>query len=76
MTRLPAVTGQQVVSALERHGFVMVRVTGSHHRLVHPERPGSPVTVSVHAGKTLKRGTLRNIFKQSGLSVDEFMARL
>lgn len=54
----------------------MVRVTGSHHRLVHPERPGSPVTVAVHAGKTLKRGTLRNILKQSGLTVDEFMARL
>jgi predicted RNA binding protein YcfA (HicA-like mRNA interferase family) len=76
MTRLPAVTAGEVVRARERAGFVVVRSSGSHHRLVHPHEPTRATTVSVHAGKTLKRGTLRNIIKQAGLTVEEFVRLL
>jgi predicted RNA binding protein YcfA (HicA-like mRNA interferase family) len=54
--RLPVVTAGEVVRALERAGFVVVRTSGSHHRLVHKDDPSRATTVSVHAGKTLKRG--------------------
>ena len=76
MTRLPAVTAGTVVRALQRAGLVIVRTTGSHHRMVHPADPTRATTVAVHAGKTLKRGTLRNIIKQAGLTVEEFTALL
>jgi len=76
MTQLPALTGRDVVRALQKAGFVVIRVSGSHHRLEHPSDSSRTTTVPVHAGKTLKRGTLRAIIKQAGLTVDEFVALL
>jgi predicted RNA binding protein YcfA (HicA-like mRNA interferase family) len=76
MTRLPALTGRDVLRALLKAGFVVIRTSGSHHRLEDPSDPGRTATVPVHAGKTLKRGTLHGIIKQAGLTVDEFVALL
>ncbi len=72
MTGLPVLAGAEVVRALERAGYVVVRISGSHHRLVHSTDPTRATTVPVHAGRMLKRGTLRGIIKQAGLTVDEF----
>ena len=76
MTRLPGLTGKEVVRALEKAGFVVIRTTGSHRRLIHPDDPGRAATVPVHSGKALKRGTLHGVIKQAGLTVDEFVALL
>jgi predicted RNA binding protein YcfA (HicA-like mRNA interferase family) len=76
MTQLPALTGRDVVRALQKAGFVVIRISGSHHRLKHPSEPSRIATVPVHAGKTLKRGTLHGIIKQAGLTVEEFVALL
>jgi predicted RNA binding protein YcfA (HicA-like mRNA interferase family) len=76
MTRLPALTAGEVLRALQRAGFVVIRTSGSHHRVVHPDDPSRATTVPVHARKTLKRGTLYGIIKQAGLTVDEFRALL
>jgi predicted RNA binding protein YcfA (HicA-like mRNA interferase family) len=72
--KLPQVTGARTVRALERAGFDVARVSGSHHRLIHPD--GRAATVPVHGGKPLREATLRNILKQSGLTVAEFAALL
>lgn len=47
-------------------------------RHYHLRREGAAaiVTVAVHAGRTLKPGTLRSILRQAGLSVEEFTAML
>lgn len=74
MMRLPALTAGEVLRALQRAGFVIVRTSGSHHRLVHTDDPSRATAVSVHAGKTLRRGTLHGIIKQAGLTVGEFGA--
>lgn len=74
--RLPVVTGQRVVKALVRGGFVVDRVVGSHHVLIKPDDPTRTVTVPVHAGRDLKPGTMRAIIRQAGLSVEEFTALL
>lgn len=76
MTGLPVVTGAEVVRALERAGLVVVRSSGSHHRMVHSDDPARATTVPVHAGRTIKRGTLRGIIKQAGLTVEEFRSLL
>lgn len=75
MTRLPQAGGRDAVRALERGGFRITHVRGSHHYL---RKPGEPVLVSVpvHGSRNLPAGTLRAILHQAGLSVDEFVALL
>jgi predicted RNA binding protein YcfA (HicA-like mRNA interferase family) len=34
---IPAVRGAQVVRALERAGFEVARISGSHHVMKHPD---------------------------------------
>ena len=73
MTRLPSLTGREVVRALQNAGFVLVRTSGSHHQLVDPTNPSRVATVPVHSGKALKRGTLHGIIKQAGLTVEKLI---
>jgi len=70
--RLPVINGRQVIQALQRTGFVVDRIVGSHHVLVYPHDAARTVTVPVHAGRDLKPGTLRSIIRQAGLTVEEF----
>ena len=46
MTRLPRVTGREVIAALRKAGFQVARIKGSHHFLRHPDGRGTvePVT--------------------------------
>lgn len=73
--RLPSLTARDVIRALQRAGFVVSRQSGSHCRFIHSTDPARKVTVPVHSGD-LKRGTLRAIIAQSGMTVAEFMALL
>ena len=74
--RLPALKGTEVVHALERAGLRVDRVKGSHHVMEHPEDPTRRTVVPVHAGRDIKRGLLRKIIEDAGLTVDEFIALL
>jgi len=56
-----------IIRALERDGWKLVRVTGSHHHFRHPVKPG--VTTIPHPRRDLPIGTLRSIEKQSGLKL-------
>ena len=69
MPQVPAVRGDQVIKALEKVGFLVVRVRGSHHVLRHADGRGT--TVPVHQGRDLAKGTLRNILADAGLTVEE-----
>ena len=73
--KLPALRPKAVMRALERAGFRLVRITGSHHIHEHPARPDRVVPVPLH-NRDLKRGTLHNILKQAGLSEEEFLDHL
>lgn len=57
-------TGKEVVKLLEKNGFRLVRIRGSHHRLSDGVRH---VTVAVHAGQEIPAGTLSKILKEAGL---------
>ena len=69
--RLPPVTGRDMVRALEKASFITVRISGSHHRLVHLGDASRAATVPVHGSKTLKRGTLQSILRQARITADE-----
>jgi predicted RNA binding protein YcfA (HicA-like mRNA interferase family) len=73
--RLPALKPKEVLAALPRAGFFIHHTAGSHYVLKHPDRPALRVTVPYH-NKDLKRGTLRSIIRQSGLTQEEFVKLL
>ncbi|MGH8777787.1 type II toxin-antitoxin system HicA family toxin [Paraburkholderia sp.] len=54
-----------VVKLLTSDGWMIVRISGSHHHFRHPVRPGL-VTVP-HPKKDLPVGTLNSILRQAGL---------
>lgn len=57
MPKLPVVTGEETIKALEKAGFEAVRQKGSHVRVKHED--GRVATVLVHAGKSLGKGLLK-----------------
>jgi predicted RNA binding protein YcfA (HicA-like mRNA interferase family) len=73
--RVPRVTGADIVRALERDGWLVDRISGSHHILKHPDRAGRPV-VPRHAGQIVKPGTLKDILRDADMSVDRLRSLL
>ena len=71
---LPAIPGVKVVRALERAGFAVVRISGSHRVMRHPD--GRTVVVPVHAGRDIAKGTLRNILAIIGMDAEELRKSL
>ena len=72
MSRLGSYRGEDVVKAFQRAGWKIARVRSSHIIL---EKEGFLATLSVpvHKGKNVKKGTLRDIIKDAELSVEEFL---
>jgi predicted RNA binding protein YcfA (HicA-like mRNA interferase family) len=60
MTSFPALTGKELVAALKKAGFEVLRVWGSHHYLRHDD--GRSTVVPVHSGETIGPGLFANIF--------------
>ncbi|SDY25408.1 type II toxin-antitoxin system HicA family toxin [Nitrosomonas sp. Nm33] len=71
MPKLPVVSGAEVVRALERFGFVVVRQRGSH---IVMRRGSSGCVIPNH--HELKIGTLAGLLKQAGVSTEEFAEAL
>jgi predicted RNA binding protein YcfA (HicA-like mRNA interferase family) len=72
--KLPAVTGDEVIRALGRAGFVEIRVRSSHHFLRHGD--GRTTVVPVHAGETIGPGLLNKILRDCELDRDQLRALL
>jgi len=66
--KLPALKPREVIRILEKLGFRLYRQKGSHKIFVKDKYQ---VIVPFH-NRELKKGTLRNIIKGTGLTVDEF----
>ena len=72
MTRMPALKPGEVISILEKAGYDIDHTTGSHYIMRHPDHP-QRISVPYHA-RDIKRGVLRSIIKQSGLTQEEFLS--
>ena len=70
MSRAPRVTGIEVIAALGKAGFSVLRVRGSHHLLRHED--GRSTVVPVHAGETIGPGLLHKILRACQLTADQF----
>ncbi|HIJ96935.1 MAG TPA: type II toxin-antitoxin system HicA family toxin [Desulfuromonadales bacterium] len=69
MSKLPAVTGNQIIKSLQRHGFLVVRIKGSHHFLQHSD--GRCTVVPVHRGETIGRGLFAQILRDCELCFED-----
>jgi len=74
MSRLPSVTGKQLIGDLKRLGFLEVRIRGSHHYLRHPD--GRATVVPVHAGETMGPGLLSKILRDAEINKEDLSANL
>jgi len=77
MTKVPSLGYDQVVRALQRDGWVVVRQKGSHIRLQKQSSNDNEILkLTVPAHDPILRSTLSHILKQARLSVDQFIELL
>ncbi len=75
MTKVPSLPYDQIIKALQRDGWVVVRQRGSHVRLQkHAAAETLKLTVPTH--RPLKRSTLAHILKPAKLATEDFEALL
>ena len=72
MGRVPVLKPREVVALLGKLGFVEVRQRGSHQQFRHIDGRGT--TVPFHPGRDISPTLLRQIAKDIGLSIEEFLA--
>ncbi len=71
MTKVPSLPYDQVIRALQRDGWVVVRQKGSHIRIQkHTSRETLKLTIPAH--RPIKRSTLAHILKNAKLPVEQF----
>jgi predicted RNA binding protein YcfA (HicA-like mRNA interferase family) len=68
MSRSPRITGSELIAALMKDGFQVVRVRGSHHFLRHED--GRSTVVPVHSGETLAQGPLDSLRLRTVLGIE------
>ena len=71
MTKLPRVTGRELVSALRKAGFEVIRVKGSHHFLKHSD--GRCTVIPIHQGEIIGPGLMSKILRYYEITRDELL---
>jgi len=74
VSKLPVVSGLEIVKALSKIGYEVDHQTGSHIILRQNRYPYRRMTVPNH--REIAKGTLRAIIRQTGLSAEEFLELL
>lgn len=70
MTSFPSLTGKELLSALKKAGFELLRIKGSHHFLRHSD--GRSTVVPVHSGEDIGPGLLAKILRDCDLNREQF----
>ena len=68
--KLPVMSGIDVVKSFSKAGWEVARQRGSH---IIMKKEGVDVLLTVPRKKEVKRGTLRSLIADSGLTVEEFI---
>ncbi len=67
---MKAVSGREFIKALERKGWQLLRVQGSHH-IYGKAGSVARISVPIHGNQALKVGLLRHLMKQAGITEDD-----
>jgi len=70
MTKLPSLTGKDIISILKKLGFEIKRQKGSHVFLQHPD--GRATVVPIHYGETIGPGLMAKILRDLNMTKEEF----
>ena len=73
MSKLPRISGKEIIHAFERLGFVQARQRGSHVIMVKITDTGK-IGCSIPLNKIVAVGTLSGILKQANISNEEFIS--
>jgi predicted RNA binding protein YcfA (HicA-like mRNA interferase family) len=69
MSRSPRVTGSDLIGALGKAGFRVLRVRGSHHFLRHED--GRSTVVPAHGAETIGTGLLDKILRDCQMTAEQ-----
>jgi len=75
LSKLPVVSGREMIKILSKIGFVIVGRKGSHARLKR-QRAKEILIVIVPMHRELARGTLRSVLRQANLTVEDLLRLL
>ena len=74
MTSFPSLTGKDLLLALKKAGFLIIRVRGSHHFVQHPD--GRSTVVPIHADESVGPGLISKILRDCELSREQLQKLL
>lgn len=74
MSKLPNLTGAAFVRALQRAGFKLQHIKGSHHIMRHPDGRGA--SIPVHGPQSLKPGLIAGVLRRANMTVDDLLKLL
>lgn len=72
MSKVPSLPYTEIIAALQRDGWVVVRQRGSHIRL-EKTLSEEVLKLTVPAHRPVKRTTLAKLLKQARVSLDNFL---
>ena len=75
MSKVPSLSYQKIIAALERDGWIVVRQRGSHKKK-KKKLPDETLKITVPAHRPVKRSTLAKILKQAKIDLDRFLELL
>ena len=61
-----------MVRFLQRRGWWVERIHGSHHIMHHAELPDMTITIAIHGSRTMPTKAIVATLKAAEISVDEF----
>jgi predicted RNA binding protein YcfA (HicA-like mRNA interferase family) len=64
-------TGKEFVKLLEKKGWLLKKINGSHHIFVHPKKT-EIISVPVHKNEDLKRGLQKKLMSIAGITEKDF----
>jgi predicted RNA binding protein YcfA (HicA-like mRNA interferase family) len=73
MAKLPPVRWRDAVKAFGKAGWQHDRTRSSHYIMIRADQPG---LLSIPMHNPIKRGTLRKLIHDAGLTVDQFVSLL
>ncbi len=75
MSKVPSLSYREIIHALRRAGWVVIRQRGSHVR-IQKNLSDRTLKLTIPAHTPVKRSTLAHILKQAELELDDFLKLL
>jgi predicted RNA binding protein YcfA (HicA-like mRNA interferase family) len=68
---MKSISGKEFAKVLERHGWSLLRINGSHH-IYGKIRSEVRISIPIHGNQAIKTGLLRHFMKVAGLTEASF----